>query len=100
MLIDVPNMRVRIDQKSHSVYSLKSSRGASKSGAMYFTVPQSPGSGFLCANLCVLCVSVVYFCSEFINHRDTENAEVAPRNLPRRKRSHWLTHHSRNRSSS
>src|ERR1044072_832316 len=30
-------------------------------------------------NLCVLCVSVVCFCSEFINHRDTENTEVAQR---------------------
>src|ERR1044072_8301500 len=26
-------------------------------------------------NLCVLCVSVVCFCPEFINHRDTENTE-------------------------
>src|SRR6185436_12314461 len=39
MLIDVPNKRVRIDQESHSIYSLNSSRGASKSGAIYFTVP-------------------------------------------------------------
>src|ERR1700741_3776327 len=31
-------------------------------------------------NLCVLCVSVVCFCSEFINHRDTEDTEVAQRN--------------------
>src|SRR6185369_4110524 len=30
-------------------------------------------------NLCVLCVSVVCFCSEFINHRDTEDTEVAQR---------------------
>jgi len=30
-------------------------------------------------NLCVLCVSVVSFYSEFINHRDTENTEVAQR---------------------
>src|ERR1044072_957919 len=30
-------------------------------------------------NLCVLCVSVVCFCSEFINHRDTENTEAAQR---------------------
>src|ERR1043165_3773716 len=37
---------------------------------------KSPGS--LC-NLRVLCVSVVCFCSEFINHRDTENTEVAQR---------------------
>ncbi len=29
-------------------------------------------------NLCGLCVSVV-FCSEFINHRDTETTEVAQR---------------------
>jgi hypothetical protein len=28
--------------------------------------------GFLCATSCVLCVSVVWFYSEFINHRDTE----------------------------
>jgi len=28
-------------------------------------------------NLCVLCVSVVWFYSEFINHRDTEDTEVA-----------------------
>src|SRR6185295_9396112 len=33
-------------------------------------------------NLCVLCVSVVCFCSEFINHRDTENTEVAQRRGP------------------
>src|SRR6185369_4827729 len=32
-------------------------------------------------NLCVLCVSVVCFCSEFINHRDTENTEVAQRRV-------------------
>src|ERR1043165_37851 len=30
-------------------------------------------------NLCVLCVSVVCFYSEFINHRDTENTEAAQR---------------------
>src|SRR6185437_5325205 len=30
-------------------------------------------------NLCVLYVSVVCFCSEFINHRDTENTEIAQR---------------------
>ena len=30
-------------------------------------------------NLCVLCVSVVIFCSIPINHRDTENTEVAQR---------------------
>src|ERR1043165_2647716 len=34
-------------------------------------------------NLCVLCVSVVCFCLEFINHRDTENTEVAQRKLRR-----------------
>jgi len=32
-------------------------------------------------NLCVLCVSVVCFGSAFINHRDTENTEVAQRSL-------------------
>src|ERR1044072_518279 len=37
-------------------------------------------------NLCVLCVSVVCFCSEFINHRDTENTEVAQRELRTRTR--------------
>src|SRR6185503_8692198 len=31
-------------------------------------------------NLCVLCVSVVSYCYELINHRDTENTEVAQRN--------------------
>jgi len=41
------------------------------------------GEGFvlgisLC-NLRVLCVSVVWFYSEFINHRDTEDTEVAQR---------------------
>jgi hypothetical protein len=36
-------------------------------------------SGISLCNLCVLCVSVVWFYSEFINHRDTENAEVAQR---------------------
>jgi len=30
-------------------------------------------------NLCVLCDSVVSFCSEFINHRDTEDTEIAQR---------------------
>ena len=37
---------------------------------------KSPGSEI---SLCKLCVSVVYFCSEFINHRDTENTEFAQR---------------------
>ena len=32
-------------------------------------------------NLCVLCVSVVSYCRELGNHRDTENTEVAQRNL-------------------
>src|ERR1041384_2363006 len=36
-------------------------------------------SGISLCNLCVLCVSVVWFYSEFINHRDTEDAEVAQR---------------------
>src|ERR1700741_4086786 len=40
---------------------------------------KSPGSGISLCNLCVLCVSVVCFCSEFINHRDTEDTEVAQR---------------------
>ena len=31
---------------------------------------KSPGSGISLCNLCVLCVSVVCFCSEFINHRE------------------------------
>ena len=31
-------------------------------------------------NLCVLCVSVVNYWSESVNHRDTENTEVAQRN--------------------
>src|SRR5262245_19937087 len=34
VLIDVPDDRLRVDQGSHSMYSLKSSSGASKSGAM------------------------------------------------------------------
>src|ERR1043165_4187600 len=42
----------------------------------------SPGSEISLCNLCVLCVSVVCFCSEFINHRDTENTEVAQRRAP------------------
>ena len=46
------------------------------------TLTQSPGSEISLCNLCVLCVSVVYFCSEFINHRDTENTEVAQRRAP------------------
>ncbi len=33
----------------------------------------------LCS-LCVLCVSVVSYCRELVNHRDTENTEVAQRN--------------------
>jgi len=44
-------------------------------------------------NLCVLCVSVVCFCSEFINHRDTENTEVA-----QRRRLSWLFVQSQNLS--
>jgi len=40
-------------------------------------------------NLCVLCVSVVWFYSEFINHRDTENTEVAQRRAVTRLR--WAT---------
>src|SRR4029079_16331627 len=35
--------------------------------------------GLSLCNLCVLCVSVVWFYSEFINHRDTEDTEVAQR---------------------
>jgi len=50
---------------------------------LLFSYPQallkSPGSEISLCNLCVLCVSVVYFCSEIINHRDTENTEVAQR---------------------
>jgi hypothetical protein len=42
-------------------------------GAGVYTIPVS-----LC-NLCVLCVSVVKCCLDKINHRDTENAEVAER---------------------
>src|ERR1043165_9628252 len=37
---------------------------------------KSPGSEISLCNLCVLCVSVVCFCSEFINHRDTEKSAV------------------------
>jgi len=36
-------------------------------------------SDFSLRNLCVLCVSVVSFYPEFINHRDTEDTEVAQR---------------------
>ena len=32
-------------------------------------------------NFCVLCVSVGSYCCELDNHRDTENTEVAQRNL-------------------
>src|ERR1043165_6160734 len=31
-------------------------------------------------NLCVLCVSVVSVCHQLLNHRDTEDTEVAQRN--------------------
>src|ERR1700754_2493947 len=37
------------------------------------------GSDVSLCNLCVLCVSVVYFYEAFIHHGDTENAEVAQR---------------------
>jgi len=30
-------------------------------------------------SLCNLCVSVVSYCFELVNHRDTENTEVAQR---------------------
>src|ERR1044072_5380664 len=40
---------------------------------------KSPCSGISLCNLSVLCVSVVWFYSEFINHRDTEDTEVAQR---------------------
>jgi len=40
---------------------------------------KSPYSGISLCNLCVLCVSVVWLYSEFINHRDTEDTEVAQR---------------------
>src|SRR6185369_7190864 len=40
---------------------------------------KSPYTLISLCNLCVLCASVVSFCSEFINHRDTEDTEVAPR---------------------
>src|ERR1043165_6417720 len=43
---------------------------------------KSLGSEISLCNLCVLCVSVVCFCSEFIKHRDTENTEVAQRRAP------------------
>ena|ERR1043165_8258452 len=43
---------------------------------------KSPWFEISLCNLCVLCVSVVCFCSEFINHRDTENTEVAQRRAP------------------
>jgi len=32
-------------------------------------------------NLCVLCVSVVSFAANSVNHRDTENTEVAQRRV-------------------
>ena len=38
---------------------------------------KSPYTWISLCNLCVLCVSVVYFCSEFINHR--EHTEIAQR---------------------
>src|SRR4029078_9489633 len=40
---------------------------------------KSPCSGISLCNLCVLCVSVVWFYSEFINHRGTEDTDVAQR---------------------
>src|ERR1043165_8494055 len=36
-------------------------------------------AGSSLCNLCVLCVSVVHLCRELVNHRDTENTEVAQR---------------------
>ena len=44
---------------------------------------QKPLSGISLCNLSVLCVSVVLFYSEFINHRGTENTEVAQRSVIR-----------------
>jgi hypothetical protein len=40
---------------------------------------QSPGFEISLCNPCVLCVSVVCFCTAFINHKDTENPEAAQR---------------------
>ena len=42
---------------------------------------KSPCPEISLCNLCVLGVSVVRFCSEFINHRDTENTEMAQRSV-------------------
>jgi hypothetical protein len=46
---------------------------------VYRLCTKSPCSEISLCNLCVLCVSVVWFYSEFINHRDTEDTEVAQR---------------------
>ena len=47
--------------------------------ALHRLCTKSPYTLISLCNLCVLCVSVVSFCSEFINHRDTENTEIAQR---------------------
>ncbi len=38
-IVQSPDQAMGVDQVPHSMYSLKSSSGASKSGAMYSTVP-------------------------------------------------------------
>src|SRR6185503_21040325 len=59
------------------VLCLQTSLAAAQSEQRLCT--KSPYSGISLCNLCVLCVSVVWFYSEFINHRDTEDTEVAQR---------------------
>src|SRR6185503_20950402 len=43
-----------------------------------------PKSLISLCNLCVLCVSVVVFYEQFLNHRGTEDAEMAQRRSPTR----------------
>src|ERR1044072_2466240 len=46
---------------------------------VYWLCTKNPRYWVSLCNLCGLCVSVVRFWSGFINHRDTENTEVAQR---------------------
>src|SRR5262249_13718500 len=62
VLIDTPNDRVRGEEEPHSMWSLNSSSGASKSGAMYRTVPRSvPRRGGHRADfLCTITLATVW----------------------------------------
>src|SRR6185369_4064898 len=57
-------------------------------------------SGISLCNLCVLCVSVVWSYSEFINHRGTEDTEVAQRRARSRlfvQSRYWTVFHGKMR---